>query len=81
MFAAGGDSSGHDIWDNGNGCGKVYTITCVGNGCRGVGGVQVKIVDECPNGCAGGRAFDLSYDAFNKLADPSVGVIDITYTP
>ncbi|XP_073391302.1 wound-induced protein WIN1 isoform X1 [Physcomitrium patens] len=80
FFAAGGDSSNANIWDNRNGCGKFYRITCQGNGCWGSGSITVKIVDRCPFGCSGGRAFDLSAEAFRAIANPDVGVITLSYS-
>jgi hypothetical protein len=81
MFAAGGDSGGANIWNNGGNCGNHFSIKCVGNGCRNGGGpIRVEIIDRCPNGCAGGRAFDLSAEAFAAIADPDVGVITVQYS-
>jgi rare lipoprotein A (peptidoglycan hydrolase) len=40
----------------------------------------VKILDRCPNGCAGGRAFDLSNVAFSTIANLDVGVITVEYS-
>lgn len=80
FIAAGGDSENANIWNNGNNCGKDFTIQCEGNGCTGGGPITVKIVDHCPNGCEGGRAFDLSFQAFSAIADPNVGVITVRYS-
>lgn len=80
FFAAAGDSAGANLWNNGNNCGKHYSIQCQGNGCRGSGAITIKIVDRCPNGCSGGRAFDLSSQAFAAIADPNVGVITVKYS-
>jgi expansin (peptidoglycan-binding protein) len=77
-FAAAGDGN-PNIWNNGANCGRNYRIQCQGNGCRG-GPITIKVVDRCPNGCSGGRAFDLSEAAFSALANPSVGVISISYS-
>jgi len=82
FFAAGGDSPGpNNIWDNGANCGKFFNIQCVGNGCNGNGPIVVEIVDRCPNGCDGGRAFDLSDTAFTAIANPAVGVITVEWSP
>ncbi|KAL2612744.1 hypothetical protein R1flu_024436 [Riccia fluitans] len=78
-FAAAGDGN-PNIWSNGGNCGKVYKIKCTGNGCKHNNPIDVKVVDRCPNGCSGGRAFDLSYDAFNAIANPDVGVITVVYS-
>ena len=80
FFAAGGDSASANIWNNGQNCGKNFRIQCQGNGCRGSGAITIKIVDRCPNGCSGGRAFDLSSEAFAAIADPNVGVITVSYS-
>jgi len=80
FFAAAGDSAGANIWNNGQNCGRNYRIRCQGNGCRGSGAITIKIVDRCPNGCSGGRTFDLSSQAFAAIADPNVGVITVSYS-
>ncbi|KAG0600925.1 hypothetical protein M758_11G071400 [Ceratodon purpureus] len=79
FFAAAGDSAGANLWNNGQNCGKNFRIQCQGKGCRGSGAITIKIVDRCPNGCSGGRAFDLSSEAFAAIADPNVGVITVNY--
>ncbi|EFJ31904.1 hypothetical protein SELMODRAFT_18782, partial [Selaginella moellendorffii] len=57
-------------------CGKHFTIRCVGSSCKGHKSIRVVVVDLCP-GCPG--AFDLSKEAFEKLANPDAGVIDIDF--
>lgn len=83
-FAAGGDSSNGNLWNNGNNCGKKLRVQCQGKGCRGSGAITVKIVDRCANGCVGGgvggRAFALSFQAFAAIADPAAGVITVKYS-
>jgi len=80
FFAAGGDSSSANIWNNGRNCGKFFRVQCRGNGCNGHGSITVKIVDRCPSGCSGGRAFDLSQTAFATIANLDVGVITVEYS-
>jgi len=80
FFAAGGDSSSANIWNNGKNCGKFFRVQCRGNGCNGHGAVSVKIVDRCPNGCSGGRAFDLSQNTFSTIANLNAGVITVEYS-
>jgi len=80
IFAAGGDSSSANIWNNGQNCGKFFRIQCRGNGCNGHGAISVKIVDRCPSGCSGGRAFDLSQTAFSTIANLDVGVITVEHS-
>jgi len=80
IFAAGGDSSSANIWNNGKNCGKRFKVQCQGNGCNGHGPISVKIIDRCPNGCVGGRAFDLSDTAFATIANKDVGVITVQYS-
>lgn len=79
-FAAAGDGN-PNLWANGANCGKYFNIECQGNGCYGKGPIRVKIVDRCPNGCSGGRAFDLSAETFSAIANPDVGVITVKYSP
>ncbi|CAI9098665.1 OLC1v1035350C1 [Oldenlandia corymbosa var. corymbosa] len=73
----------HEIWDNGNACGRRYRVTCTGGTNNGVPHpcidgetVEVEVVDFCP-GCPG--AFDLSKDAFAAIADTDAGYIGIEY--
>jgi len=80
IFAAGGDSSSANIWNNAQNCGKRFNVQCRGNGCNGHGPISVKIIDRCPNGCVGGRAFDLSNTAFSTIANLDVGVITVEYS-
>ncbi|KAG0575563.1 hypothetical protein M758_5G014200 [Ceratodon purpureus] len=80
-FAAAGDSADANIWANKANCGKYFNIECQGKGCLGKGPIKVKIVDRCPNGCSGGRAFDLSEATFKAIANPDVGVITVKYSP
>jgi len=80
LFAAGGDSSSANIWNNGQNCGKRFNVQCQGNGCNGHGPISVVILDRCPNGCVGGRAFDLSDVAFSTIANLDVGVITVEYS-
>ncbi|OAE29081.1 hypothetical protein AXG93_1626s1080 [Marchantia polymorpha subsp. ruderalis] len=78
-FAAGGDGA-PNIWNNSANCGKWFKIKCTGNGCTSSATISVKIVDRCPNGCVGGRAFDLSNTAFAAIANLDVGHITVTYS-
>lgn len=80
-FAAAGDNITANLWNGGQNCGKLFEIACVGNGCTGGGPITIKVVDRCPNGCSGGRVFDLSEAAFSAIANTDVGVITIHYTP
>ncbi|XP_058113165.1 EG45-like domain containing protein [Magnolia sinica] len=80
MIAAASDS----IWDNGNACGRRYSVRCTGptnqgvpQPCKGTN-VVVKIVDRCPSpGCQ--ATIDLSQEAFSTIADPNAGKINIDY--
>ncbi|KAJ4824333.1 hypothetical protein Tsubulata_004294 [Turnera subulata] len=77
MIAAASDA----FYNNGGACGDYYQVTCVGGtneGCLGSGTVEVKIVDHCPpNSCRG--TIDLSQEAFASIADPTVGVINVSF--
>ncbi|EFJ19248.1 hypothetical protein SELMODRAFT_111579 [Selaginella moellendorffii] len=64
------------IYSNGAACGRYYCVKCTSNGCRNSNVIRVKIVDLCP-GCPG--AFDLSQQAFARIANPGAGVINIDY--
>nr|XP_043629768.1 putative EG45-like domain containing protein 1 [Erigeron canadensis] len=70
------------LWDNGAICGKIFTVRCTGptnpfpHPCYDGKTVTVKIVDHCP-GCGG--TLDLSKEAFETIANPVAGVIDIDY--
>jgi len=55
-------------------CGQQVQITNNANGNT----VVVTIADDCPT-CNNGNSIDLSLGAFEKLADPSVGQLDITW--
>ncbi|KAG6554058.1 hypothetical protein Mapa_003973 [Marchantia paleacea] len=79
IMAAGGDGA-PNIWNDGKNCGRYFGIDCNGAGCwQGNHHIDVKIVDRCPNGCSGGRAFDLTYEAFGAIADRNQGVITVFY--
>lgn len=78
-FAAGGDGA-PNIWNNGANCGKWFKIQCTGNGCTSSATISIKVVDRCPNGCVGGRAFDLSDTAFRAIANPDAGHVSINYS-
>lgn len=80
LFAAGGDSASANIWNNGANCGRYFNIRCTGNGCTSGDTIRVQIIDRCPNGCSGGRAFDLSDTAFSRIANRDVGVITVEYS-
>nr|NP_001411805.1 EG45-like domain containing protein [Selaginella moellendorffii] len=62
-------------------CGAYFDITCKGavsgaGGCRSNDAtVTVRVVDLCP-GCHA-NSFDLSYEAFTRIANPDVGRIRI----
>ncbi|KAL4654518.1 hypothetical protein ACB092_01G385400 [Castanea dentata] len=77
MIAAASDA----FWNGGAACGKFFTVRCTGDHtgvphpCTGAS-VTVKIVDHCP-GCS--SQFDLSREAFAKIANPVAGIIDIEY--
>ncbi|XVE63434.1 hypothetical protein DITRI_Ditri07aG0020300 [Diplodiscus trichospermus] len=77
MIVAAGDA----LWNNGQVCGKKYTVKCTGsrNGvqhpCTGKS-VTVTMVDQCP-GCP--STIDLSREAFTVIADPVAGIINIDY--
>ena len=59
-------------WDNSANCGACVAVTGPdGNS------ITAMITDQCP-GC-GENHLDLYPDAFAKLADPSTGVIDVTW--
>ncbi|XP_018821980.1 EG45-like domain containing protein [Juglans regia] len=80
MIAAASDA----LWDNGNACGRMYSVSCTGPTNAGVpqpcrnGPVTVKIVDRCPSpGCQ--ATIDLSQEAFSQIADPAAGKINIDY--
>ncbi|XP_002979844.2 putative EG45-like domain containing protein 1 [Selaginella moellendorffii] len=64
------------IYSNGAACGRYYCVKCTSNGCRNSNVIRVKILDLCP-GCPG--AFDLSQQAFARIANPDAGVINIDY--
>ncbi|XP_057536851.1 EG45-like domain containing protein [Amaranthus tricolor] len=65
-----------DIYRNGAACGRMYRVSCTGANCRG-GSVTVKVVDLWPT--CGTNQFDLSSQAFAKIANPDAGVINIDY--
>ncbi|KAB2051760.1 hypothetical protein ES319_A12G076300v1 [Gossypium barbadense] len=77
MIAAAGDA----LWKNGAMCGKKFTVKCTGprNGvrhpCTGKS-VTVKVVDQCPR-CP--STMDLSREAFEIIAKPVAGIINIDY--
>ncbi|KAL4654519.1 hypothetical protein ACB092_01G385500 [Castanea dentata] len=80
MIAAASDA----LYENGAACGRMYKVRCTGPTNAGVpqpcrGEVTVKIVDRCPSpGCQ--ATIDLSQEAFNIIADPAAGKINIDYT-
>jgi expansin (peptidoglycan-binding protein) len=59
-------------WDNANACGQCVSVT-------GPSGTQITamVVDQCP-GC-GNNHLDLYPDGFKKLADPSKGIINVSW--
>ncbi|OAE25793.1 hypothetical protein AXG93_1180s1010 [Marchantia polymorpha subsp. ruderalis] len=79
FFAAGGDGA-PNIWNNGANCGKWFKIQCTGSGCISSATILIKIVDRCPNGCVGGRAFDLSNTAFSAIANTDAGHVNVFYS-
>jgi len=71
-----------DVFGNKEACGAYYEITCKGatsggsNPCKQNPTVKVKVVDLCP-GC-NKNSFDLSKEAFSKIADLDAGRINIS---
>ncbi|EJD02345.1 barwin-like endoglucanase, partial [Fomitiporia mediterranea MF3/22] len=55
-------------------CGKMVKITNTDNNKQ----VTVKIVDACPT-CENGNSIDLSTGAFDQIADPSTGIVPISW--
>ncbi|XP_038876066.1 EG45-like domain containing protein [Benincasa hispida] len=81
MIAAASDG----IYNNGEVCGRMYSVTCTGPTNLGVpqpctgNSVTVKVVDRCPSpGCQ--ATIDLSQEAFAIIADPDAGKINIEFT-
>lgn len=60
-------------WDNANACGQCVSVT----GPDGKTKITAMVTDQCP-GC-GTNHLDLYPDAFAKLADPSKGIIKISW--
>ena len=60
-------------WDSGNACGQCVTVT----GPDGKTQITAMVTDQCP-GC-GPHHVDLYPDAFAKLADPSKGIINVSW--
>jgi expansin (peptidoglycan-binding protein) len=60
-------------WDSANACGQCVSVT----GPDGKTKVTAMVVDQCP-GC-GSNHLDLYPDAFAKLADPSKGIINVSW--
>jgi hypothetical protein len=71
-----------DVFGNREACGTYYEITCKGatsgggNACKQNPTVKVMVVDLCP-GC-NKNSFDLSKEAFSKIADLDAGRINIS---
>lgn len=71
-----------DVFANRAACGTFYEITCKGaasggrNPCSKNPTVKVMVVDLCP-GCHK-NSFDLSREAFSKIADLDAGRINIS---
>ncbi|XP_012435394.1 putative EG45-like domain containing protein 1 [Gossypium raimondii] len=69
------------LWKNGAVCGKKFTVKCtehrngVPHPCTGKS-VTVKVIDQCP-GCP--STMDLSREAFEIIAKPVAGIINIDY--
>ncbi|KAA0044495.1 EG45-like domain containing protein [Cucumis melo var. makuwa] len=81
MIAAAGDG----LYNNGEACGRMYTVTCTGRTNLGVeqpctgNSVTVKVVDRCPSpGCQ--ATIDLSQEAFSIIANPDAGKVIIDFT-
>ncbi|XP_031740680.1 EG45-like domain containing protein [Cucumis sativus] len=81
MIAAASDG----LYNNGEACGRMYTVTCTGPTNLGVqqpctgNSVTVKVVDRCPSpGCQG--TIDLSQEAFSMIANPDAGKVNIDFT-
>jgi expansin (peptidoglycan-binding protein) len=70
------------VFGNREACGTYYEITCKGatsgggNACKQNPTVKVMVVDLCP-GC-NKNSFDLSKEAFSKIADLDAGRINIS---
>ncbi|KAI7738041.1 hypothetical protein M8C21_010503 [Ambrosia artemisiifolia] len=70
------------LFNNRAACGQRYRVTCtsgtnaVPNPCTGRS-VDVTVVDLCP-GCAGNQV-DLSQEAFQVIANPDAGRVNIDY--
>ncbi|KAL5119045.1 hypothetical protein ACEQ8H_002969 [Pleosporales sp. CAS-2024a] len=60
-------------WDNANACGQCVSVT----GPDGQTKITAMVVDQCP-GC-GANHLDLFPDAFKTLADPSKGIINVSW--
>ncbi|KAI4376274.1 hypothetical protein MLD38_014056 [Melastoma candidum] len=71
------------LWDGGKICGKRFKVTCTGptnavpHPCTGKS-VTITVINYCP-GCT--NTFDLSQEAFATIANPTAGVIKISYEP
>lgn len=71
-----------NIFSNRAACGHIYDITCKGaasggaNPCTSNPTVRVKVVDLCP-GC-NSNSFDLSQQAFSRIANTDAGRITIS---
>ncbi|KAK3006332.1 hypothetical protein RJ639_016872 [Escallonia herrerae] len=74
---------GESMWNNRAACGRRYTIRCTGPTNQGIpqpctgSGVTVSVVDRCA-GC-GANQFDLSQQAFSRIANTDAGRIRIDY--
>ncbi|KAL6012280.1 hypothetical protein ACLOJK_002759 [Asimina triloba] len=71
------------LWDRGRACGRRYSVRCTGptntapHPCKANRVVTVTVVDYCRAPCNG--IIDLSRDAFNVIADPNAGNVQIDY--
>ncbi|KAK3014273.1 hypothetical protein RJ639_008973 [Escallonia herrerae] len=74
---------GESMWNNRAACGRRYTIRCTGPTNQGIpqpctgSSVTVSVVDRCA-GC-GANQFDLSQQAFSRIANTDAGRIRIDY--
>lgn len=77
-------AASNELWGSGDACGNKYRVKClsgtnagVPHPCKHNTDVVVTIVDFCPPGCQG--TFDLSQEAFAKIADRNEGKINIDF--
>ncbi|KAH7572722.1 hypothetical protein JRO89_XS03G0003000 [Xanthoceras sorbifolium] len=68
-----------EIYNGGAGCGQYYIVGCVGgmDACRGDWTVVVMVTGVCKSEPC--QSLALSYKAFNDIAEPQTGYINISY--